>query len=316
MFKKLNNKRLSVLFLGLLALVVLVAIMDNIKGGRSFTDNLVPADTSNVTKVAIMAAQGANELIIENVGGQWKAGSGEKMYAANMNKVNSILNLLTRMKPTGVVADNKDLWGEYNVTDSAGVKVKVYEGKKVVADLIIGRFNYKPSNNPYNRTGTFKTYVRPRKDKKVYAVNEMLTMEFSSDLNAYRNNSLTKVNPEDISKVSFVYPSDSSFVLEKNNGKWMLNGLLADSAAVANYISGFRNKTHSFFIEDKPAKPAQYKITIEGNNIVNPIILSSTNIEEKMAVMTSQNLEAVFDGDKSALFSNLFARKQQFIAGE
>jgi hypothetical protein len=315
MFKKLNNKKLSVLFIVLLLLVALVIIADNKSGGRSFAEDLTPVDTAKVTKVGIVSGKTQGAIQLEKQEKGWKVVQNGKKYDANPKKVNSILDMLTKMQPSGVVADDKETWGQFDVTDSLGTCLEVFAGKKKVADLVIGRFDFKQSNNPYNQGGSFKTFVRPKKDNKVYTINEFLTMTFSTDISGYRNNQVVNVNPGDIAKASFSYPADSSFVLENINGQWMVNGTVADSASVASYLNGLRNKSHSWFVDDKPEGKPEYMITLEGSNMITPVVISAKRVDEKHIVMSNMNIEAYFDGEKSGLFENLFVAKQHFLVG-
>ena len=109
MFRKVNNKKLSVVFIVLLVIVVILVILDNRKGGRSFTENLVSVDTADIARIEISTGDKNEKVILlEKVDNSWKVSKSGKTYETNKMQINDILGRLANMKPSGVVSDNKD----------------------------------------------------------------------------------------------------------------------------------------------------------------------------------------------------------------
>jgi len=319
MFRKLNIKTLSVIFVLLLALVVLIFIIDSKKGGRTFPDNLVKVDTAEITGIEISQGNIDNKIELVKDGNDWKLNLDGKMVGADKSKMNNILDLLTKIKPTGLVTEDKGRWEEYQLTDSLATRVKLFVKNKKKADLMIGKFDYKQGNNYGNYgnqrpAGIFKTFVRNYKEKEVYTVKEFLRFSFSSDVNSYRDPTVVKLNPEDLTKISFFYPSDSSFVMTGENGNWMVDGLQADSLSVANYIRSFSNLTNAAFTGEEPNGEPMYKAILEGNNIVEPVVVSAYSINDStFLVRSSMNKDATFRVDNDGLFNRIYASSKKFL---
>ena len=313
MYRKFNNKKLLIIFVALLLVVILISIIDNTKGDRSFTKNLVDVDTADITKLEIGSLKDGKTITLEKSSGIWKVKKEGVLYNTDATRLAGVIDLLSKMQPSGVITDSKEKWADYNATDSLGLRVKVFADKKKKADIIIGRFSAKKSNNPYNRNPSFKTYIRPYKEKNVYVVDQLMLMSFTTDFNSYRDHNIVKVNPMDIRKISFEYPADSSFTLENINGVWNIDNMTADSAGVVNYLNSLRNVTHTTFVDNKPLGTPSFKMTVEGNNIIKPIVITSTLMDGKKIIQSSMNNDAFFDAESSDIFNRLFKGKGNFI---
>src|SRR5690606_11731904 len=68
-----------------------------------------------------------------------------------------------------------------------------------------------------------------------------------------------------IDKITFRYPADSGFVLQKESSRWLANGLTADSARVETYLEKLRSKELSGFVNDsKPSADPDIVLDIQG----------------------------------------------------
>ncbi len=112
---------------------------------------------------------------------------------------------------------------------------------KDLAELMIGKFTYKQVSNPYagyggnNIEGT--TYVRLSGEEEIYAVEGFLAFSFSGGFNDWRDKSFLKCKKEDITKVTFTMPADSSFILAMKDSLWFAGSQPVDSAKTANFLN-------------------------------------------------------------------------------
>jgi len=265
MFRKINSKILYTIFVALLAIVVLVEFIDSRKGNRTFKNDLVNVNAADVTSVELYPkAVNGNLINITLENEKWKVESEGKTYNADQATVTRMIAELNEMKPKSVAATSKDRWEQFEVTDSLGTRVKLLKGSDVLADVIIGKFSFQQP-----RTTT--SYVRLTDDKEVYGVDGMLAMSFNRNLNAFRDRTIIKSNKTDWTKLTFSYPADSSFVLEKMNDKWMIGDMQADSAKVAQYFTRIANLTDGSFANEKPVIAPTHHLTIEGNNMMQKV---------------------------------------------
>jgi hypothetical protein len=322
MFKKIDIKWLAIVFVVLLALVVLVTLIDTkstINQNRTFNSQLTDFDTVSVSSISIYPKSKNEQIQLIKVDKDWKIAIGNKKYTADENAVKNMLYSLITLKATRVAAKDKKAWGEFEVTDSAATHVQLMTNKKIVADIYIGKFTYKqPENaNPYmQQRGTMTSYVRVAGKNEVYAVEGILGMSFNREANSFRNQTLIMAAKENLTKLNFSMPG-GSYNLIKQNNKWMVNGLLADSASVDSYLSSISRLNNSNFI-DEPilgSTSPDYTLTIEGDNIPQPIKIKAFKADTAnvFALTSSLNEGSYFSAKASGLMEKIFVDKTIFL---
>lgn len=292
MFRRLNFKTIAILFAVLLILVIAVNIMDNKKNERTFKDDLVEVVADDVTEILLYpkATNGEEVKLLKEDGAWWLVNKDEK-YPADNSSASSIISELNRMKPESVVSTSEKRWGQYEVNDSLGSRVILKSGSKNIADVMIGKMAF---SQPRKAT----SYVRLTDDQVVYGVNGYLSMTFNRDLNSFRNKKVVDVKKEDLTRLSFSNPMNGSFTLEKVNEKWMVNSTPADSAGVAEFLTGIQRLNHYTFADDEPVGEPLYSLKIEGNNMDQTVeVKGYPALNEKIVVTTSQNEGNYFDGE-------------------
>lgn len=317
MFKKLNTRSLLIVFAVLLAAVLLKTLLDNKKGDRSFSSELVAFDTAKVQSISITPKNDFDRFLkFEKDGGQWFVSKGEHEYEADESMVRNILSTLIDIKPKSLVATEKGQWRDYEVTDSMATQV-VVEGKKgVLAHVYIGKFDYQqparqdPQMMMYGQRqqGVMRTFVRAAGDKNVYVTEGFLGMTFNQDVNQYRNKTVINSASSKWKSLTFTYPADSSFRLTNENGNWMINGLAADSAKVVRYLNKLDMQNSTNFIDNTPAATnAALSLKIEGDNM-QPILVNAYAADSlnQYIINSSQNNKAYFSGAKGNLMNNIF----------
>jgi hypothetical protein len=283
---------------------------------------MVDTDTSRITSIVIYPkAEMENAIELKKVSEGWKVISGTDMFPADEMMIKNMLDVLAGLKPQRLTATEKSHWGEYDVTDSSATRVKLYTGKKLATHLYVGRFSYQPpkNQNPYNygQQGTMTTFVRLADEKSVYAVEGFLGMTFGRNVNDFRNKVVIRCNKDDISRVSFTYPADSSFTLVKEGNQWTVDGLVCDSASVATYLSTISMLTSSDFVDDQVplSNIADFTLNIEGNNFASPIALKAFRSDSvnKYLISSSLNDGAYFSGKRNDLVDKVFVSKGNFF---
>lgn len=326
MFRKLNSKKLLLVFGSLLLLVVAMLVVDSIKGDRTFKEQILMADTADIKSITILPRlETARKLTLARTESGWEVSKGDKTVKADEASVASILEQLAALKPLRVAATKSDQWRDYELTDSLATVVTISFGKRKKQQVYLGKFNYKQpqGQNPYamygqQPRGTMTTAVRTSGDKNTYIVDGFLGMTFNRDINDFRNKTVLRSNAIDLTKLSFSYPADSSFDMVKEAGVWKVAGVAADSAEVANYVNAISHlNSYSFADGISPEGAPLYTLTVEGNNFTTPLLLevfASADSSLRYLVRSSTNTEALFsDPDGSAVVSRVFVPKSKFL---
>jgi len=321
MFKKLNLKTLLII-LAVLAGIYLISTLSGNKE-RSFRSVIAEVDTAKVTDIKIRSEK--LDLTLRRTGEfSWEINSDGKNYTADRGVVRTILGQFVSMRPERVAATTSEKWNDYEVDKESSVRVTLKGGSKTLADLYIGKFSFTQppqsgmQNQMQQQRGKMTSFVRHADGDNVYAVDGFLKMTYQDDLNAYRVKSLVRVNKEDITNIEFKYPN-MQMSLAKEDEKWFLNGLPADSAKTVKYINDIFRLTSSNFVDPATPKtgPATHSVSIQGNNF-SPVELMAFPTSDTLIrhiVTSSFNPDAEFDGSKLGLFDKVFVNEAAFFPG-
>jgi hypothetical protein len=120
---------------------------------------------------------------------------------------------------------------------------------------MIGRFGVQGQRQ-------FHTFVRLQNDDEVYAADNFMGISFPSEPNSFRNSRFLETEKDSIFQITFRYPADSSFILNKMDSIWFIGTAVADSTAVADYLSDLRFLSATEFVDD-----------VDPSTLINPVLL-------------------------------------------
>jgi hypothetical protein len=324
MLRKVKTSLLLGIFLALGAIYIIMKIAEpnNVGNMPTFITAFNPAEC---TEISISAKKDmGNSLTLSKKSDGWTvAGADKNAYRADSNVIKSLLNSFSKLKPLRIATQSKERWQDFSVTDSAGTQITFNNKDGKLASLIIGRFTYTQSpmaaqmrqRNPYMRQnpGTMSTYVRSGDKTEVYAVEGFLASEVKSDVNTFRDKSFLALGNESSPvKFTFTYPADSSFVLQKKEGKWFADDIPADSASVADYLRGLRNLKLRAFSEKVPQQKT-HKLVIQTSN-GNQIYVDAELSEDTAIIVSDQNPENMALDKNKYLFEKLYPSKKKLIS--
>ncbi len=259
--KKTNNWILIGLLGGLVLVFIGMKIFRSPTLESNLPENLTEVDSSKVTELIVFPGKDrGTEIHLSRSGKDWVLKTGDRTGHLEQGRGNTSLQSLMNLKPQRVLTKRKEKWNEFGVGDSTGTRVKVIEGNSVQSDVWIGRTGFSQS------TGGGYTYVRLNGENEVYSVDGFLEGQFNLGFNDWRDKSFSRLKRDSIDKITFRYPADSSFILEKKNGKWKMGVVAADSAVVSSYLGGMEYKNIPSFAEVPPPGNAAAVITFESNS--------------------------------------------------
>ncbi|MBN1767742.1 MAG: DUF4340 domain-containing protein [Prolixibacteraceae bacterium] len=301
---KINNTTLLIVFAALLVLTIVLFSGGNDHRERSFDKQLLSFETEDVSAIKLYPkSMNGAYFTIENEDGQWTIVSDDKRYSANNSSVDAMVSALQTLDIKSLVANKKDRWEKYEVNDSLASRVQLLSGSKVLADVYIGKFQFSQPQN-------MSTYVRLADEKETYRANGFLSSTFNRNVNDLRDKTLVDDRLANWTKMMFDYPADSSFVLEKQGEKWLLDGGMADSASVVSYINKVKQlngRTIADVAENDVNK--KYRLTIERKNL-DAVVLTAGMAEDKRVVTSSENND-VWISDSDVL-DKIFVSKNEF----
>ncbi len=306
MFNKANPKILGIAFAVLLGLVLIVKLGDSQRGERSFKSELIPFSASEINNIRIVPVN-SKAYGLEKENDAWKVVKGDQRYPASESQVKRVINQLADLKVNQVVATSSDDWDQYQVSDSLATKVEVKAGGESTG-LRVGKLNFD------RRTRSATSYVRETEDENVYGVDGFLKMSFGRGPDAYRKKTIVSLeNTDGISRIAFDYPSeDSSFVLERNDNQWMVEGQAVDSASAEEYVDNIQNLNGSNFAELKNPDMSNptYEATISGQPNIE---VAAKKIDGQWIVHSSLLPGSYFSDSQGNLRDKLFVSKDSLL---
>lgn len=250
--KKINNKILIIGLAVLVGIFIVSKLFRSPKLESNIRKELVSLDTADITEIRMASAGDQPTVIkVKKDKGRWTVSQDDRSYPADRSIVEDVLSTVASLSAERMVSRKKDKWDSYNVGEKS-TDVAVYAGSSRKAEFRVGKtgFNQSPSSGQFGRQGMEAfTYVRLADEDEVYMVNGFLEATFSRGLNDWRDRSFLRFAHNDVTKVTFTYPADSSFVLEKRDSLWMAGSRTADKSKVENYLRSISSKSETSFAE-------------------------------------------------------------------
>ncbi|MEI7980274.1 MAG: DUF4340 domain-containing protein [Bacteroidota bacterium] len=318
--KKIGNRTLLIVFCILAAIAVIIYFYDKNKGEKTFRTDLFTVDSAKVTAITIYPkGKPDGSIKLAKNGKNWEVLSNRKTYPADTATIQRLISALLNVKAERVAGNDKFSWKELEISDSASTRVVVEQNKEVAADFRLGKISFPRDNtaNPNGRNQNLivKSHIRVAGDEKVYVVDGFLSMMFGDRSSAYRNKMVYRFDKKMVEKLTFTYPGDSSFSLEKNGTRWLLNRQPADSAKVETYLNNTANTTSIEFAEENITAPVLYPflLKMEGNNMPSILASGATGgTPEMYFVKSTVNPAEVFGSSNPGLFNRIFPGKGKF----
>jgi len=281
---------------------------------RSFNAELVSLDSLAVNEI-VFRIKADEEIQIKKEGEDWIVSQAGKSVKAKTETISAILSQICHIHATGIVAKTPDKWASYEVSDSLGTKVKVYENSKLKESFIIGRFNFNQQNQ------AMTSFVRMEGDNEIYAVNSFLAVVFGRGFDAFRNQVLAEAPAAEITEIKFEN-KDTAYLISKNEmGQWLLDGQQdLDSAKVENYLQAFERLGSPDFEDnfDELSKEKNFieKVILKIENRLEPLEIScyrDTVFKGPFVLESSDNEGTYFSSDSSGIMGKIFRQPEDFF---
>lgn len=319
MSNRFNNKRLIYILAGLVLILAFTVLIKIPKEKATLMDRIVEFDSTEVSKIILTPKKDiGNSFEFYRENEKWRVRQGATSSPSREAEVENIMSEILSVRPQNLVSKSKTKWVDYEVTDSTGTRIRLLNKKeRKLADLVVGKFSYKQANNQYGMYGRNNiqgtSYVRIHGKNEVYGVDGFLSLSFSRSFNDWRDNTLVTFNMADITRIRFIYTSDSSFVLSLKDSKWSLDNMPADSAKTTSYIASLSNVSGQAFNDTfKPDVNPDYQLVIEGNNLLNISVKCYRLNDGTYVINSSLNPEIYFSSRNDGVFKSLFKSRKEF----
>jgi hypothetical protein len=315
--KKINNKVLLIGLSVLVGIFVVSRIFRSPKLEGNIRKELVSLDTADIDEIRIttMAADKPRliKLIRQEKG--WQAVQEDKTYPADASAVASLLPTIADLNAIRMISRKKDKCETYNVGEK-GANVSVYKNGSLEAEFRVGKTGFNQSQGgqqQFGRQGIEAfTYVRMADEEEVYIVNGFLEATFNRSINDWRDKSFLRFDPASVTRVSFRYPADSSFVIEKKDSVWRIANRKADNGKVEAYLREFSSRSETSFADgfDTSAQPTY---TVQFGDAGGTVAtVDAWRQDEAWYLRSSRQPEVVFLNNDARTMNRFFAGSGNF----
>lgn len=312
MFNKVSSRSLIIIFGALIIVAAIYMLIESSKGERTFKSDIVNIDSAKVTAISIYprATRHKEVRLFKEGGNNWRVKlDNNKTASVPENKIKSLLDMLVQVKPDRVAAHDQSKWSEFKV-DTAGTRVKVFEGNNNTLDLIVGKFSFQQPRQ-------MNTFVRLNGEDEVYETEGFLDMAFNQTPNSFRNSEIVNDDMSNWNKLTFTY-SENSFELKKAGKDWTINGTKTDSAQTVNYLRTLSHLNGNSFI-DNPSeyqlKKAEFTLTIQSSSKGTITVIAYEDSTNTL-LTSSQNEGTYFNGNQSGLLQKIFVSANYLLSNK
>ncbi len=319
MSKRKNNTVLIIILVILAGILILTKLIREPGRQSNLKTDLMAIDTADVSRILIDRTNDKTIKFVKN-GSTWTVSQGDIKSKEEKGTASGILGSLAGIRPNRLVAKSESKWNEYEVGDSASTTITFENsGGKKLGSIIIGKFSYEQPSGPsanYGR-GSFSgsSYVRVPGEKEVYAVEGFLSMMLRRDFNSYRDKTFIEADKNDISRITFSYPADSSFVLTYHDSAWYAGDMKADSMITESYLNRLSSVSGNSIKDDyTPAGSPLLRMKIEGKTM-QPVDVECYEGEspDNFILHSGQKPEVYFSSNKTGLFDRIFKPENYFL---
>ncbi len=312
MFKKISTRVLIIILLVLTGIYIADELLNKDKKESSFSTDQFSVDSLEISRIELLKGTvQSGKVILEKSTHTWnlKDHIGNTLNS-DTTIINNALKQIFNLNVQRMVAKNKEKWKEYSVDDSSALHIALYTNNGLLKEFLIGRVNFD------QRTRSASNYIRLKDDVETFEAEGMLSMSIPAHINQYRNKKLALFGKEQINKMHFIHPGDSSFLLIKNEIKWVAKDKAVDSAKVENYLNSLSSlKSTDFANIENVAGPVLHECIIEGNIPAIKIRAFAADSINKYYITSSMN-PGVFFSAKNGLFDRIFKGERQFLPEE
>lgn len=310
--KNVNPWKLAAVFGTLILIFAALKVFRSPGLQSNMPGNLVEFDSAQITDLIIIPAKKRDEIRLTRAG-NWRLIQNNQTLRLEQGAGVNALRMLTVLKPERIMSRKKEKWDEFGVGDSTGTRVRVMNGTSTEADIMVGRSAYNQmAGQRYG--GTSYTFVRLTGESEVYAVEGFLDAQFNRGLDDWRDKSLLRIKKDSVFRISFQYPADSGFVVEKVGSMWIASSQQADSAKVKSYLGGLEYKNGTLFASSiAPGSPTA-TITFHTRKGIAATLDGWFTPAGTWILRSSLQPESAFVFDQAAM-RDMFRGSRSFVSG-
>lgn len=312
----MKDRTILIIAVILLALFFGARYYFSLRQSPDFSAPLIQIDTAAVTTLFIAPPGEETEIALRREDGNWIASNGQIHLKTSQDIITAILGAIANVRTTLIVTQKPGEWADYDVLESTGTRVRVYEGQKLLEDFIVGKTQTTPE-------GLTFTHLRLTDEDEVYAINGSLKNIFKLNFNDFRSKQILNIISEvNIGEFEWQSP-DTLLQFQRTDTGWRQGEMILDSLKVEKYLRSLRNISGNYFADDfdevQDADLLFEVLTIPNNQTDEPFVIScyrDTTRQMPFIIHSSQNRDAYFSSDSTDIYQRIFKNLRILLPSE
>lgn len=237
------TKSLVTIFLVITAVALVIELNSGQEASQAFQSEILSVDTVRIDRMVIEAPSRNKPIQLFREEGEWKVSRQDgPAYAADPQAIRETIDQLNNLQVNALVTRDSEDYTRYKV-DSTGTRVTFRRGDQVTDRVIVGAPQF-ISRSEIN------SYVRPTDREEVYSVEGYLKPRLDKSVNDWRDKTVWNIPGEQIARVDFMFPADSSYSIERvGENSFVSNGDSLQSTKIRPILNQLGGLEATGFVE-------------------------------------------------------------------
>ncbi len=297
----------------LLLLVVLAAIwwisgsVSQRAQKRTFREEILRVDSNTISSFTITPGPEKQlpPIRFERKGTGWLMRLGQDSSSPDPAPIHALLRTWSHMRVTRVAGRLAEVGERYDLSDSAAERL-IINAPDGPYELRVGR--HLPGEEP-------ATLVNLPGDEMVYAIEGSMGQYADQPFGEWLPRYLVVGDPLNWRRLTFNFPGDTGYVMERIGGEWTIDGVLTDPERVMKFLNSLskaRGRSVLDPADTLTAIPA-FRLMVEDTTRAEPIVVVVYNGDRKFIVRSSLNPGTVMPFDGKEEIPRMFRPKEAFM---
>lgn len=307
MLGKLRTKHLLLLLLVLAAIWWFSGRVSPRAQQRTFRERILKLDTNTITGFTITPAlnKGFPPIRFQRAGEGWRMFWGTDSGYVDEHPVHELLHSWSDMRVVRLAGRMADVRDRYDLGDSAADRLTIVAGKET-KELLVGR---QTAGEPP------MTVVNIPGDESAYAIEGSLGSYTDFTFSEWLPKYLVTGDPSNWTRLTFNFPADTGYVMERSGGHWLIDGVTTDSSRTDKFLRSLaraRGRSATDPADTLGAVP-QFRLVVEDSTRTIPIIVVVFASKGKFIVRSSLNPQTVMPFDGREEVPRMFRPRTAFL---
>jgi hypothetical protein len=307
MFGKLHTKHLLLLILGLAGLWWLSGLFSPRAQQRTFRENILKLDTNAITGFTITPAlnKGLPPIRFQRAGDSWRMHWGTDSGMVDPHPIHELMSSWSNMRVVRLAGGMAEVRDRYDLGDSTTDRLSITAGKET-HELLVGR---QTAGEPP------MTMVNLPGDEHAYAIEGSLGTYVDYTFSEWLPKYLVTGDPKDWIRLTFNFPADTGYVMERQGERWTIDGVQTDPERTEKFLRSLSRARAQSVTDpaDTLSAVPQFRLVVEDTTRSAPIVVVVFASNGRFIVRSSLNPQTVMPFDGRQELPRMFRPRTAFL---